>query len=204
MTGARRLEDQWLWYSSKTSDCVPLDPDAYASTTYDGRPIPWPEWACKAPDGGVHANSLVGQIDVHVSKAPSDRAEVIWTCDFQIRVISRRWLAEIEDLVDGSKIYAGRLLLDGEELADWATLHEVNSPALFATEGRAKTCPICNHHYTTIHGSVSFLDPEVVGRPLILAGNGIFIREGEVVRRNLRTPSGVFKPRILRLAGLTP
>jgi hypothetical protein len=201
MMGARRSENRWLWYSSKTSECVPSDRHAYPSTAYDDWRIPWPDWACKAPDGGVHGSSRVGQIDVHVSKAPSDRAEVTWTCDFQIRVISRRWLAEIEDLVDGSKICAGRLLLDGEELADWATLHEVNSPALFATEGRAKTCPICNHHYTTIHGSVSFLEPEVVGRSLILAGNGIFVREEEVVRRSLRTPSGVFKPRILRFTG---
>jgi hypothetical protein len=48
---------------------------------------------------------------------------------------------------------------------------------------------------------VSFLEPEVVGRSLILAGNGIFVREEEVVRRSLRTPSGVFKPRILRFTG---
>lgn len=202
MTGARRSEDRWLWYSSKTSECVPLDRDAYRSTTYDGRLIPWPDWACKAPDGGVHASSRVGPIDVHVSKAPSDHDEVTWTCDFQIRIVSQRWLAEIEDLVDGHKVHVGRLLLAGDDLADWVTLHEVNSPALFASDGRAKTCPICNHHYTTIRGSVSFLDLDVIGRPLILAGNGIFIREDEVIRRNLRSPLGVFKPRIVRFTGV--
>jgi hypothetical protein len=136
-----------------------------------------------------------------VSQAPSVHDEVAWTCDFQIRVISRRWLAEIEDLIDGHRVYAGRLILNGDELADWATLHEVNSPALFASEGRAKTCPLCNHHYTTVHGSVSFLDPDVIDRPLILAGNGIFISEVEVARRNLRTPSGVFEPRAVRFTG---
>jgi hypothetical protein len=95
MMGARRSENRWLWYSSKTSECVPSDRHAYPSTAYDDWRIPWPDWACKAPDGGVHGSSRVGQIDVHVSKAPSDRAEVTWTCDFQIRVISRRWLAEL-------------------------------------------------------------------------------------------------------------
>ncbi|WP_293901113.1 hypothetical protein [Phenylobacterium sp.] len=201
MTGAKRSENRWLWYSSKTPKCVPLDRDAYPSTTYDGMPVPWPKWACKAPDGGIHASSSVGQIDVHVSATPRDRDEVTWTCDFQIRVVSRQWLAEIEDLVDGRKVCVGRLYLRGKELKDWATLHEVNSPALFASEGRAKTCPICNHHYTTLHGSVSFLDRAVADRPLILAGNGIFISEAEVARRNLRTPSGVFKPRVIRFTG---
>ena len=204
MAGAKRSGHRWLWYSSRTAECVPLDRDAYPSTTYDGRDIPWPDWACKAPDGGVHANSRIGPIDVHVSKAPSDHYEVTWTCDFQIRVISRRWLAEIEGLVDGHRVCPGRVILHGDELVDWATLHEVNSPALFASEGRAKTCPVCNHHYTTVHGSVSFLDPEVVDRPLILAGNGIFIREEEVSRRGLRTPSGVFKPRLVRFTGVAP
>jgi hypothetical protein len=99
------------------------------------------------------------------------------------------------------KVCAGRLFLHGKELEDWATLHEINSPALFASEGRAKTCPMCNHHYTTVHGSVSFLDPDVIDRPLILAGNGIFICEAEVARRNLRAPSGVFKPRVIRFTG---
>ena len=201
MAGAKRPEQRWLWYASKTSECVPLDRDAYASATYDRSPIPWPDWACKAPDGGVHASSRVGPIDVHVRKAPSDHYEVTWTCDFQIRVVSRRWLAQIEDLVDGHRVCTGRLVLNGDELLDWATLHEVNSPALFASEGRAKTCPVCNHHYTTIHGSVSFLDPEVIDRPLFLAGNGIFISEAEVAHRNLRTPSGVFKPRAIRFTG---
>jgi hypothetical protein len=36
------------------------------------------------------------------------------------------------------------------------------------------------------------------GRPLIVAGNGFFIREDEVIRRNLRTPSGAFKPSLIR------
>jgi len=136
-----------------------------------------------------------------VSKAPRKRDEVTWSCEFQIEIVSRRWLAEIEGLVDGQKVFVGRLFLHGKELEDWATLHEVNSPALFASEGRAKTCPICNSHYTTLHGSVSFVDPEVVGRKLILAGNGIFISEAEVTHRNLRTPSGVFKPRVISFTG---
>jgi hypothetical protein len=33
--------------------------------------------------------------------------------------------------------------------------------------------------------------------PLIVAGIGIFIREDEVIRRNLRTPEGTFKPSLI-------
>jgi hypothetical protein len=33
---------------------------------------------------------------------------------------------------------------------------------------------------------------------LIIAGSDIFIREDEVIRRNLRTPSGSFKPSLIR------
>jgi len=133
-----------------------------------------------------------------VSEAPSGQDEVTWTCNFSVRVVSRGWLAAIEDLIDGEKICLGRLYLNGEELVEWATLHEVRSPALIASEGRAKTCPTCGSHYTTLHGRVSFTDPTVLDRPLIIAGSGIFIREDEVIRRNLRTPSGSFKPSLIR------
>jgi hypothetical protein len=165
---------------------------------YDGQPIPWPSWACKGPDGGVHTSASIGSIDVHVSKAPSGRSEINWTCNFTVRVISRGWLAAIEDLIDGEKVCLGRLYLNGDELPDWATLHEVRPPAVIASEGRAKTCPTCGNHYTTLHGNVSFEDPAVLGRPLIIAGGGIFIREDEVIRRNLRAPSGAFKPSFVR------
>jgi hypothetical protein len=198
LAGPDRAAARWRWYASKTSDCVPLDRDAYPTTIYDGRPIPWPDWACKAPDGGVHTSASVGSIDVHVSEAPSGQDEVTWTCNFSVRVVSRGWLAAIEDLIDGKKICLGRLYLNGEELADWATLHEVRSPALIASEGRAKTCHTCGSHYTTLHGRVSFTDPTVLDRPLIIAGSDIFIREDEVIRRNLRTPSGSFKPSLIR------
>jgi hypothetical protein len=50
--------------------------------------------------------------------------------------------------------------------------------------------------------SVSFIDPAVIDRPLMLAGAGIFVREDEVIRRGLRVPSGVFKPRLVRFTGV--
>jgi hypothetical protein len=118
-------------------------------------------------------------------------------------VISRGWLAAVEDLIDGERVHIGRLLLNGEELPDWATLHEVRPPALIAREGRAKTCPTCGNHYTTLHGSLSFSDPAAAGRPLIVTGNGIFVREDEVVRRSLRTPLGAFKPSLIRFRPAT-
>jgi hypothetical protein len=34
----------------------------------------------------------------------------------------------------------------------------------------------------------------VIGRPLIVNSNGLFVREGIVRSRNLRTPCGAFEP----------
>jgi hypothetical protein len=191
----------WLWYAIRTAACVPLDRDAYTATIYDHESIPWPRWACKAPDGGVHVDASVGPIDIHVAKAPSGRDEVTWTCDFGVFVVSRKWLAALEDLIDGERICLGRLYLGGEVLQDWATLHEVRPPALLAAGGKTRACPICGNTYTLLHGHEFFADPTVLGRPLIVGGKGIFVREDEAIRRNLRTPAGAYKPSLVRFEG---
>lgn len=184
----------WLWYAIRTPHCVPLDPRAYPSTVYDGEVIPWPDWCCKAPDGGVHFDARIGAIDVHLSKAPRAQDEVSWTCNFQVLLVSKAWLAQIENLVDGQKVALGHVIVDGQVLADWATINEAHAPGFLSSQGRSKVCPICGNIYSTRWGKVFFTDPAIAGRPLIIAASGIFVREDEVIRRKLRTPAGAYKP----------
>lgn len=185
---------RWLWYGIRTPRCVPLDPSAYASTVYDRETIPWPDWCCKAPDGGVHVDARLGEIDVHLLRVPQSRDEVSWTCNFQVLLVSRRWLAAVEDLVDGQKVVLGKVIVAGQVLTDWATIHERHAPGFFSSEGQSKVCPICGSIYATLWGKTFFTDPAVLGRPLIVASSNIFVREDEVVRRELRTPAGMYKP----------
>lgn len=194
MTPRKRAQNEgWLQYTQKTSDCVPLDRDAYPMTVYDHRTVPWPDWACKAPDGGIHIDNRIGRIDVHVAEAPNSRDEFNWTCDFGVFVVAKAWFSALEDLVDGSRIFLGTLYQNGVELSDWATIHEIAPPSLRSEKGASKTCPICGDFYTVFRGGVYFSDPAILGRSLVI-DRGIFVREDEAMRRNLRTPVGAFKP----------
>lgn len=190
---------RWLWYSCRTSHCVPLDRDAYPTTIYDRRPVPWPEWACKAPDGGIHASASVGSIDIRVAREPMGPEEYQWSCEFQVRVLRRSWYSEIADLVDGVRVASGQVLLKERTLEDWVTLHGLSSPILHASEGWWKRCPICGDDYSLLRGQTFFSDPAVLDMPLIVNGSGIFVREDEAIRRNLRTPVGAFKPSLVPL-----
>jgi hypothetical protein len=191
----------WLWYALRTAKCMPLDPGAYPSTVFDREVIPWPDWCCKAPDGGVHIDARVGAIDVHLARAPSGPDEVTWTCDFQVLLVSRKWLTQIEDLIDGHRVALGQVFVNGRASNDWATINEADAPGLFSSEGRAKVCPICGYVYATLWGKVFFTDPAIAGRPLIIASRAIFVREDEAIRRGLRAPVGAYKP---RRVGLRP
>lgn len=191
--------DRWLWYAIRTPRCIPLDQRAYPSTVFDREVIPWPNWCCKAPDGGVHIDARVAAIDVHLSQAPSGADEVTWACDFQVLIASRQWLAQIEDLIDGRRVALGQVFVDGRALPDWATINEARAPGFFSSEGWSKVCPICGYVYATLHGNVFFTDPAIVGRPLLIASKGIFVREDEAIRRLLRTPTGAYKPTLVGL-----
>jgi hypothetical protein len=191
--------ERWLWYAPRTAKCLTLDPEAYPSTVYDRETIPWPDWCCKAPDGGVHIDARRAAIDVHLLQAPGGREEMSWTCNFQVLIVSRRWLAQIEDLIDGERIALGRAIVDGVVLTDWATIHEAHPPGRFSSEGWSKMCPTCGSIYSMLRGKVFFTDPAIAGRPLIVASSDIFVREDEAVRRGLRTPIGAYKPPLVGL-----
>lgn len=70
-------------------------------------------------------------------------------------------------------------------------------PAVLATEGCAKACPLCGSCYTVLHGRECFADPAVIGRPLIVNSNGLFVRRDIAARRGLRTPRGAFEPGVV-------
>ena len=191
----------WLWYSFQTPRCVPLDRRAYGEMTHDGRIVPWAEWVCRAPDGGIHVNDNLRHIDVEVSEPPSELDEVSWTCVYTIRMFAHSWLDEVRDLIDEDHIGLGVLRVDGRVVPGWSTLRERHPPAMRATEGWTKTCPLCGGAYTLIHGREYFADPAVIGRPLIVNGSGLFVREDIARSRRLRTPRGSYDPGVVRFEG---
>jgi hypothetical protein len=188
-------KERWLLYACRTSAYMSLDPLAYPSTLFDGRPIAWPPWACKAPDGGIHIDNTVGRIDVHLTKSPRRSVDFHWTHNFGVHIIANHWLDEIRDLIDESRIFLGDVRVRGNKITGWSTVHEPGAPPLLASAGTSKTCPICGNYYTTLWGKLSIGDPTAVGRPLFVNSKGVFIREQLALSRNISKPSGVFKPR---------
>jgi hypothetical protein len=153
-----------------------------------------PPWVCRSPDGGLHKDNRIGQIDVHLALPPKKKDELSWTCDFQVPLISRRWLEQIEDLIDPSKTFVGRVFLKDQELADWATFHERSPPLLMMKEGWRKACPICGEDISVMYRGMFFADPAVLGRKVIVNGNDIFVWKEDAEARGLKPPAGAFKP----------
>lgn len=185
---------RWRWISAKTADCVALDATVYPFVPFDRWQIPWPVWACKGPDGGVHIDARVGRIDIRVAEPPNDQFEINWTCDFSVKVVARRWLSEIQDLVDGQHVFAGRVFLGAVGLEEWATLTAIQPPTLYGSEGRFKQCAICGATHTVLWGKLFFCGSETSGRRLIVNEHGIFVHEAEWTSREIRVPEGAFRP----------
>jgi hypothetical protein len=184
----------WLLYAIRTPDCTALDPGAYPKGVYHEGPIPWPPWACRAPDGGIHKDNRIGRIDVHLTGRPEKKDEISWTCEFQVTLLARVWLRQIEDLIDPAKTSVGQVFLNGQELADWATLHDATPPLVMMRDGWRKSCPICGEDNNVIYGGMFFADPTVLGRSVIVTGEGIFVRKEDVEERGLMPPTGGFRP----------
>lgn len=153
-----------------------------------------PEWVCSGPDGGLHEDASFRQIDVEVARPPTCQDEISWVCDYALTLVAHSWLGEIRDLIDPRRIHLGLVRQNGEIVEGWSTIHEYRPPTLMATKGSTKTCPTCGYAYTVLHGREFFSDEAVLGRPMIVNSNGIFIREDLARARNLRTPRGAFEP----------
>ena len=186
--------ERWRWYSTRTPDCAPLDLTAYPTTTQGIRNIPFPSWACRSPTGGIHIDSRLGAIDVRLGKPPRSRDEVSWTCSLGVKLMARRWLERIEDLIDSRSTFAGEVWLADTRLDDWATLHQIAAPPLWSDEITVSHCPICGSVGTTLRGRVYFAHAAASGQPLIINGNGLFVSEEEFLRRNLPALPGAFRP----------
>jgi hypothetical protein len=204
MAGLSEKPDRWVWYAVRTGRCVPLDPGAYPSTTFLGNPTPLPAWVCRAPNGGLHIDHRLGRIDVDVAQAPASGIEINWTCDYAVRVLRRAWLSEIEDLLDESAVSIGDVRRKGRRMKNWATLHQPGAPRLLGSEGWADTCPICGSPFSVLRGRRFFADPSIRGRPLIVNGQGVFVREDLALGRNLRRPAGGFRPIVVKFLANPP
>jgi hypothetical protein len=165
---------------------------------------PLPTWACQSPNGGIHIHRRTGRIDLEAAKTPSPRVEFNWSCPYGIPVVAKAWLDEIRDLIDETRTSIGEFRRRGRALGNWVTLNEADAPTLFGTEGWAQQCPVCGSVYTMIAGRQFFADPRVVGRPLIVGDHGIFVREDLALARGLRTPSGAFKPSVVKFLANPP
>lgn len=189
-----RGETAWAWYASQTPDCSPLDRSAYPSIEFSGGAFPWPEWACRAPDGGVHIHHRRLRLDVHLAAPPKRRLQFGWTCEFSVKLVDQTWLSRIEDLLVDADIAIGDVFVAGRKLVSWRTLHGSNAPALLSSEGWSKVCPICGSVYSTLHGREFFVDPAARSMPVIVNRSGIFIRRDVFETRRLPVPIGAFKP----------
>ena len=199
MATDRRSDVSWVWYAPRTPDCAPLDEAAYPSAEFNGRSIPWPDWVCRAPDGGVHIDARCSRIDLHLAKPPRRRLEYTWTCNFGVRLLAQTWLSRIEDLVDPQYMFSGDVVAHGRRIAGWSTLHARSAPPLLSSEGWSKTCPICGDVYSTLQGRPSFTDPAARSMPLIANRAGIFIRKDVFAEREIPTPAGAFEPKVVWL-----
>ena len=84
--------------------------------------------------------------------------------------------------------------MDGQELADWVTLHEAGPPLVMMKEGWRKRCPTCGADNNVIYKGMFFADPAVLDRDVIVTGEGVCIRERIAVERGLAPPKGGYKP----------
>ena len=80
------------------------------------------------------------------------------------------------------------------DFENWATLNQAGAPRLLGSEGWAENCPKCGSPFSVLRGRRFFADPSVKGRPLIVNGQGVFVREDLALGRNLRRPAGSFRP----------
>jgi hypothetical protein len=186
---------RWLWFAPRTYRAVALDASKYRSIPFDAHPVLFPEWACQAPNGGVHVWASSRRIDIDVAASPGHDLQLSWTDPYGLCVIRRDWLSAIEDLIDPRRVFIGEVRRNGRRLEKWATLHEQAAPRLMSSDGTADMCPICGALRSVLHGRIYFAQPEVIGRPLIVSGASIFVREDIAVARNLRRPAGAFKPK---------
>lgn len=171
-----------------------LDAKRYPSIEFDGGRLPHPEWVCQAENGGLHIDARAGRIDVHVASHPVSTMELNWTEPYALNLVARSWVEHWRDLIDSDRVFLGALLLDGDEIEDWMSVHGISQPALKSKKMTEQYCNRCGNLSTWTRGSEFFDEPHIGDQIALVNGNGIYLREDVVRERGIRPPSGSFKP----------
>jgi hypothetical protein len=186
----------WYWYASK-SDGVSLHRPAYKSIEFDNKPFPFPDWACKGPNGGVHIDARVGRIDVSVSEMPPNREEFSWTYEYGVPLFKRKWFELIQPIVERNDIEVGAVYLEDELRPDWVTIHSIEPPSLLCKQIIESHCSNCGGTQTWTRGRCYFDSTIGFDREIIMNRNGLFILKSIVESMGLRTPNKCFKPTLV-------
>jgi hypothetical protein len=190
----RHKKGRWVWYASRSERPVWLDAKCYPSIEFDGRELPRPEWICQAENGGLHVDARAGRIDVHVATRPVPTMEINWTEPYALNLVSKSWADLWRDLVDPDLVFLGTLLLDGQEIEDWMSVHGKRQPALRSKRMTEQLCNRCGNLSTWTHGGEFFNEPYVGDQVVLVNGNGVYLREDVVRERGIRTPAGSSEP----------
>lgn len=198
MARHRAAGPAWFWYSPRPSVNIWIDTGVYPLLRFGRSLMSCPTWTCVA-DGYPHLDRRAARIDVEMVKRPSPGIEFCQTRPFHANLVARSWLAEVEDLLDDSRIFLGEVRVAGQVLDDWVTINERWGPALFASDGRGEWCRHCGHLGMGLWGRIYFAEPEIAGRAIMVNDNGLFVRDDIVRDRKLRRPAGAERPGRVRL-----
>jgi hypothetical protein len=187
----------WLWYSSSSEYPVYLDGSRYRKIAFDGGWTPAPEWVCQAPDGGLHVDARIGRIDMDVLVRPPDEIDLNWNFEYQVYILSKKWINLFRDRLVAEGIATGQLRYSGRVLDDWVTIHQDHAPPLRSPNVAVKICPVCGNISTWPRGAPFFRDSEADAREIIANRSGVFVSADLVRRRNIATPAGSHVPMMI-------
>ena len=190
----RAEEIGWLRFVSRAPYGFDLDPNAYPRLKHITGQPPKTEWTCVQPNLIVHDDARIARTDVRVLPPPRmGRMQIGWL-QRGIKILRRDWAEGIADLVDGERVAFGDILVGGEVLPDWVTLHSVLDPPLLSENCSVAICAICGGRSTMSWGNRHFFgEPRAAELPLIVNSAGIFVREDEFEMLGLKAPFGSYR-----------
>lgn len=184
----------WLWFASRADQGLELDRSAYPWLKHITFQPVKTEWTCVQPNLVVHTDSRISRVDARVQPLPKMGRFQIGRMERNIKIIRRDWADGIAHLVDGERIAFGDIIVGDAVVPDWVTIHAANMPALLSEDCSLHICPNCCGQKSMNWGQTPFFaDPRVADAPLIVNGNGIFLRQDEAERRGIRQPFGAYR-----------
>jgi len=190
----KRKRAGWVWYASRSERPVHLDANCYPLIEFDGKQLPRPAWICQAENGGLHVDARVGRIDLHVAAPPIPSMEINWTEPYALNLVARSWADLWRDSIDPALVFLGKLILNGQEIEDWVSLHGLQQPALKSRKMTERLCSRCGNLSTWTHGGEYFDDPHIGDQIVLVNGNGVYLRDDLVQKYQIGAPAGSFEP----------